>query len=263
MSSKRQKQPVSKGKNDKRERQDPSPWGTVIELGPFKGPLAVLVLFSFGAVVGAVGTYFLSLQSDVLDRLVEIKVKETIEAQPTATPVPTYTPYPTPTSVAPTPTPTNNTNTPMPTSTPSPTPTPAVLQTEVVAIKTFHDRYVTAMNNQPGWNWELKAETETVDNWEKFDLLYLDNGRVALKTHHGRFVTATGNTGCCNILGAKTRDRGESEEFILEHLSGSKVALLTPHGYYVTAGDAGRCWLLRVETEVRGDWEEFKLIAQE
>jgi hypothetical protein len=151
----------------------------------------------------------------------------------------------------------------MPTGIPSPTPTPAVIQTKVVAIETFHDRYVTAMDDQPGWNWELRAEAETVSTWERFRLLYLDNGKVALKTHHNRFVTAAGDAGSCNILRAESRDRGETEEFILESLNGSKVALLTAHRYYVTAGDDGRCWLLRAETEVQGGWEEFELIAQE
>lgn len=39
-----------------------------------------------------------------------------------------------------------------------------------IALKTCHGRFVTAMDDQPGWNWELWAETENVSDWEKFTL---------------------------------------------------------------------------------------------
>jgi len=42
-----------------------------------------------------------------------------------------------------------------------------------VAIRTFCDRYVTAMDDQPGWNWELRAETSGVSDWERFKLFPL------------------------------------------------------------------------------------------
>ena len=42
-----------------------------------------------------------------------------------------------------------------------------------VALKTHHDRFVTAMNDQPGWDWELRAETRTLSDWEKFELVPL------------------------------------------------------------------------------------------
>lgn len=42
-----------------------------------------------------------------------------------------------------------------------------------IAFKTHHDRYVTAMDDQPGWDWELRAETRTLSDWEKFELVLL------------------------------------------------------------------------------------------
>ncbi len=237
-------------------KQDTNCWGPVVEVKGIKIPLVALALLVIGAVVGPVVAY---VTPGILDPLIEIRAREIVEARPTWTPAPTYTLYPTLTSYptctpVPTPTPTN---TPTPTS--LPTPTPSVLQTEVIAIKTFHGRYVTAMD--AGWNWELRAETEVLGDWEKFVLLHLDNGKVALKTFHGRFVSATDNTGCCDwVLRAETRERGMAEEFTLVDLGNGKVAFETYYGRYVTAFDAGRCWMLRAETQKLSTWEEFTVV---
>lgn len=153
--------------------------------------------------------------------------------------------------------------TPTPTSTNTPTPRsmPSVLRSEVVAIKTFHGRYVTAMDED--WNWELRAETATISDWEKFVLLYLDNGKVALKTYHGRFASATDDIGCCNwVLIAEAKERGICEEFTLVDLGNGRVAFETCYGRYVTALNAERCWILRAETQTLGAFEEFTIVPQ-
>jgi len=120
------------------------------------------------------------------------------------------------------------------------------------------------MNDQQGWDWELWAKRDTVKDWEKFFLLYLDNGKVALKTDHGKFVSATGDDGCCNwILKAETPDRGESEEFSLINAGDGKLAFKTYHGTYVSATSAEQCWKVRAKTRKLGDWEKFTLIPQD
>jgi hypothetical protein len=148
----------------------------------------------------------------------------------------------------------------MPISTPAPV--SVVVRSEQVAIRTYHNKYVTAVNNKPGWSWELRAETETVGAWETFTIHYLDNGKVALETYHGRFVVAEGSAGTSIIVRAEALERGAAEEFTLEQVGDDKIALKTAGGYYVTAGDAGWCWLLRVETAALGKWEQFELIPQ-
>ena len=40
-----------------------------------------------------------------------------------------------------------------------------------VALKTYHGRYVTAMD--AGWDWVLRAETRSLSYWEKFVLILL------------------------------------------------------------------------------------------
>jgi hypothetical protein len=60
----------------------------------------------------------------------------------------------------------------------------------VVALRTCHGRYVTAMDDQPGWDWELRAETDRIGRWKAFTLVDLGGDLKALKTAHGRYVTA-------------------------------------------------------------------------
>jgi len=136
---------------------------------------------------------------------------------------------------------------------------PVVLRSEVITIKTFHGRYVTAMD--AGWDWEIRAEAEMLGDWEKFVLLYLDNGKVALKTNHGRYVTATDDTGYNDweLRGGAT-EIGKCEQFTLINLSNKKLALETCYGRYVTAFNAERHWILRAETQKLSAWEEFTIV---
>jgi hypothetical protein len=143
------------------------------------------------------------------------------------------------------------------------TPTPIVVRSESVAILTYHETYITAMKDEKGWNWELRAETDTVSHWEKFTLLYLDNRKVALMTDHGRFVSATGDDGCCNwILRAETLDRGESEEFTRVDLDDGRVAFKTNQGRYVSARSGEERWRVVAQPGGLNDWEKFELIPQ-
>lgn len=76
-----------------------------------------------------------------------------------------------------------------------------------VALKTYHGRYVTALNDENYRDWRLIAETNELQAWEMFDLVNpetevglacidvlerLEQGSVtvALRTHHGRYVRA-------------------------------------------------------------------------
>jgi hypothetical protein len=136
-----------------------------------------------------------------------------------------------------------------------------VIRSEFVGIQTHHGTYITAMDDQPGWDWELKAQENEIKDWERFTLLYLDNGKVALKTDHGRFVTATGDDGCCNwILRAKTTTLRVSDEFKLIDLGNGMVAFETHRGRYVSATGPGQSWRVRAEATNVDDWEKFTLI---
>jgi hypothetical protein len=154
-----------------------------------------------------------------------------------------------------------------------PTPSLTVIRSETVVLRTSRDRYVTAMDDQPGWNWELRAETRNLGDWEKFTLLCLNNGKIALKTHHDRYVTATDATYEWKLR-AETRNLGDWEQFTVVNAETEKevpcsevfglfeqIALRTSHGRYVTAmnDQPGWNWELRAETRSLSYWEKFTL----
>ena len=185
---------------------------------------------------------------------------------------------------------------PTPTPTPSFTPTPSVVVSETVAFMTFHGWYVTAMDDKDDatgeiTDWKLRAKTSWIDNWEKFTLFCLDNGKVALRTYHGRYVTATDANGGW-VLRADTNNRLAWEEFTLSDANTGeqwpclqvfellkrgevRIALQTHHkkghqNRYVTAPvyedeKTGKIWdwIIRAETDVLSDWEKFTVIPQQ
>jgi hypothetical protein len=185
---------------------------------------------------------------------------------------PTHTPTMTPPSTS------TPTMTPVLTDTPPPTSTPGVVATKVVALKTYHNRYVTAtdeIDEATGevTDWKLEAETTEIEAWEIFTLLCLDDGKIAFRTFHDRYVTAMGGDWDW-ILRAETRDRLAYEEFIVvqpdtwerlpchevEQLpclemfkrleAGEvKIALKTYHNRYVTAMGEDRDWIIVAERE--------------
>ncbi len=40
-----------------------------------------------------------------------------------------------------------------------------------IALQTYHNRYVTAMNDEPGRDWKLRGETNELRDWEKFTVI--------------------------------------------------------------------------------------------
>jgi hypothetical protein len=167
-----------------------------------------------------------------------------------------------------------------PTRAPTFTPAPTIVATETVALLTFHNQYVTALNDEPGRDWQLRGAAAEIKDWEKFTLLCLDNGQVALETRHGRYVTAMdGGYDPPWVLRAETQALLGSEMFTLVNVETEKdmpclevfeslehdevkMALKTAHDRYVTATDGGYDppWVLRAETRELNDWEKFTLV---
>jgi hypothetical protein len=103
----------------------------------------------------------------------------------------------------------------------------------VVALKTAHNRYVTAIGAD--WDWVLRAETDVIDDYEKFTPLDADTGKRRPSSE------------VINSL----KDDGEV-----------RIALQTWHkkdgrNRLVTAMDAEWDWKLRAETNELRDSEEF------
>ena len=156
-----------------------------------------------------------------------------------------------------------------------------------VAIRTTHGRYVSAMGAD--WDWVIRAETKTIDNFEEFTMLCLCDGKVAFQTFHTkdgkhRYVTAMGEDWDW-ILRGETTERLDFEIFTLVDVNTEKkrhclevinslkkggetlVAFQTFHtkdGKHrlVTAmdGNWSEPWILRAETTVLGASEKFTLV---
>jgi len=108
------------------------------------------------------------------------------------------------------------------------------LHNDKIAFKTYHGRYVTAINGEGDRDWRLIAETNVMDAWEMFYpidpqsqkrlpcsnvLSRLEQGSLtlALKTHHGNYVTAMGKDQD-RVLRAEAKDLSDWGKFTLSIL---------------------------------------------
>ena len=137
---------------------------------------------------------------------------------------------------------------------------------ENIALKSFHGRYITAMDE--GDNWTLGQETELSD-CGRFTLHHFANGKVALETCHGRYVTAPerGTARQTWMLGQES-ELGDCGQFDLYELGSDRVAFKTCAEMFFTAGDDGLGWEEELEWAVVGEtpnleaWEIMTLLPQ-
>jgi hypothetical protein len=144
------------------------------------------------------------------------------------------------------------------------TPTATPLPPIEVAFKSFHGRYVTAMEEDD--NWALRQETELRDcGW--FTLHHLANGKIALETCYDRYVTApqNGTTRRDWMLGQES-ELGNCGQFDLYDLGSDRVAFKTCAKNFFTAGDGNwpppLQWSVVAETDILQDWEIFTVLQQ-
>ena len=130
---------------------------------------------------------------------------------------------------------------------------------QVVALKSFHNRYVTATGESD--NWRLKQKTELSD-CGRFTLRHLANGKVALETCHHKYVTAPKDGAAREDWTLGQNDSlNDCGQFELYELGGNRLALKTCAGRFFTAGDgywpADLAWTLVGETRNLDAWEIF------
>jgi hypothetical protein len=138
-------------------------------------------------------------------------------------------------------------------------------QPMVIALQSFHGRYVTALGGREGW--KLRQETEMGDcGW--FTLSYLANGKVTLKTCHGRYVTApeSGAEDIDWILTQETRLR-RCGQFDLYELGSDRIALKTCADRFMTTGDGNwpgeLAWSVAGKTVDLMDWEKMVMLDRQ
>jgi len=132
-----------------------------------------------------------------------------------------------------------------------------------IALKTHHDRYVTAMGAESDW---VLSQTVELTDCGKFTSIYLNDGKIAFKTCYDRYVTAEDDTAEDEkkdwVLRAETTEIRAWEEFtpILIYSDSGKVAFKTYHDRYVTAMDAASDWVLSQTVELT-DCGKFIMIS--
>jgi hypothetical protein len=102
-----------------------------------------------------------------------------------------------------------------------------------VALRTYHRRYVTALNRGAGWR--INGLAERLLGWEIFSLIYISETHVALKTAHGRYVSASDESHRWHLFGGAERILGW-EVFELKELEPGKFGFLSSHGRWVRVG---------------------------
>jgi hypothetical protein len=102
-----------------------------------------------------------------------------------------------------------------------------------IALKTFQNRYVTALNHQGGWR--INGLAQRLLGWEIFSLIYLSESHVALKTAHGRYVSASDEQNRWHLYGGAERILGW-EVFEMVEVEPAKIGLLSSHQRWVRVG---------------------------
>jgi hypothetical protein len=131
-----------------------------------------------------------------------------------------------------------------------------------VAFKSFHGRYVTAMDGDDDW---LITQESGLRECGRFIQHHLANGKIALETCNDRYVTApeSGIERPDWMLGQESK-LSKCGQFDLYELGNDRVAFKTCAGKFFTAGDQGwePPWSVGAGTDVLLDWEIFTVEHQ-
>ncbi|MBD2199480.1 MULTISPECIES: LamG-like jellyroll fold domain-containing protein [Calothrix] len=125
-------------------------------------------------------------------------------------------------------------------------------ETIIIALRTHHNRYVSARNVFEQWN--INGFPSTINDWEKFTVINTGDGKIALTTFHDRYVSATSAPYRINNVPKQIQDW---EKFTVINTGDGKIALKTFHDRYVSAS-----WTYGINGEPTSiqDWEKFTLI---
>lgn len=126
-----------------------------------------------------------------------------------------------------------------------------------VALRANNGQYVCAVGGGGG---EVVANRDQIKEWETFELIQLEGGKVALRANNGQYLSAAGGGGgkvLANQLHIK-----DWEIFEMIGAGPNQVALRTHNGKYVCAeGGGGR--ELAANRSTIGPWETFTLVEME
>jgi hypothetical protein len=64
-----------------------------------------------------------------------------------------------------------------------------------VAFRTMHNTFLTAMSADSNWEVLQHYKPHGIEEWEKFEVIAVNDRQLALKSHHGYFLSATDQGG--------------------------------------------------------------------
>lgn len=123
-----------------------------------------------------------------------------------------------------------------------------------VALRSFNGSFVTADLNMNG---ALLANRPRLDDWERFELFKLPDGKVSLRAWNGKFVGAKIHEQC--QLVADLPHVRDWETFRPHRLPDAKFAFQAFNGLYVSA-DLNRDGKLVADRPEASGWEAFTLL---
>jgi hypothetical protein len=133
----------------------------------------------------------------------------------------------------------------------------AVVREEKVALKTHHGTYVRAHPGGEGSRVDIQTY---IGEWEKFTLLYLQNGKVALRTIHNTYIrTHPGREG------SKVDIQNQInvwETYDLIRNPNGTVSFRSIHGTYLRAHPGREGATLDTQTYLDA-WEQYQLVSLE
>ena len=104
----------------------------------------------------------------------------------------------------------------------------------LISLRSVSENYVSA---ETGGGRTLTADRRAPGEWETFEVIDLERGRIALRTHTGRFFSAEGGGG--GALNAMQDRIGPWETFTVLDLGGGEFAFETQNNHLVTVEGGG------------------------
>lgn len=125
---------------------------------------------------------------------------------------------------------------------------PGSVPTGTINLKGNNGKYVSSENGSGSMNCNRGA----VGSWEKFQLIWLNNGKVALKGNNGKYVSSEngGKPITCNRTAI-----GSWEQFTLIARGGNKFALMGNNGRYISSENGAKA--MTCNRTAIGSWEQF------
>ncbi len=130
-----------------------------------------------------------------------------------------------------------------------------------VAIRASNGKYICADQAEGIARWgELKANRDSIGDWESFELVKQDSLYYALRTKDGKYASAE-REGTFQVV-ADRDSVGDWERFEILKLANGRVAFRTTEGRYLASelAEGASCPLCILANRTdQGEWESFEL----